>query len=182
MVTKENTMPKEDALMKFRAAQWALVSRFQERVMPLIYGLGTKLDIMEIDIKPRSEHVIVYSEFHDRSTIFDFEVIHPPHLIGDIEMVLDHLPEKVPVSLFDKLPKFEECEGLHAVVNNDRLMLRMPFARISGPDELLRMLESLAEQGDKLMSVFLEADEDDDMEGRIKEALSEDVVAARVLN
>jgi hypothetical protein len=68
-------MSKDDALVRLRADQWALVNRFQERIMPLLYGVGHELEIGEVDLKPGPERVLVYCKFNDRRTVFDFEVI-----------------------------------------------------------------------------------------------------------
>lgn len=145
-------MRKDEFNSKIAEMKWRSVSTLQKAAVPLVYGLGGKFEVSEIDLLPERGVVIVYGHYEGRGSLIRFvEGLGGDNPSAWIEIFLTKLPDEVPEAFSEEVEKLKTEFDIEPVSRNEGIALGTTLSHATDVDEIKCIYKHLQEQGQRLL-------------------------------
>lgn len=148
-------MTKDEFRSQIAEMEWRDVSYLQEKVIPLVYGMGGRFEVSEIDLHPDRGTVIVYGGYEDKAGLIRFSKKHGDQFPSVwIELFLTKLPEDVPEAFTREVGNLKEEFDIEPVNRKEGVAIGTRLSRVMNSNEIRIVYEHLQEQGQRLLPLL----------------------------
>jgi len=155
-------MTREELFAIRKQVKWERLARLQEKLMPLVYGIGAEFEVNEVDIRPDDGLVFVLGSFRDREALIRLErSMSGGPVVPWIEIKVVDNPEEVPDSCPAAIKELEETAGVEIFFRRAWIALGTDAQGCTDGASLKSVFEHLVESADRARDILCSEAEND---------------------
>jgi len=137
-------MTREDFMVQIRRSEWKAVSRLQDRVIPILFGMGGVADVYQVDLRPATHDIVVWIFFQGVRGIVTFSA-GPRDGMGTVwvDLLIGAPPGALPEAFAETVKRLDEEYDVSVVERYGDLWLRAALCSLESPEELSSVCQHL---------------------------------------
>ena len=153
-------MTREELFALRKQNKWERLCRLQERIMPMIYGMGDAFTVSEVDLRPDDRIVYILGTFRDCDAWIRIErPLNGGPIVLWIELKIVDNPETVPESCPAALKQLEEEAGVELLFRRAWMALGTEAHGCTDGDMLRSVFDHLLDHVHDAAKILMEGNE-----------------------
>lgn len=137
-------MTRDEFFTQLRQQDYVQANRLQERIMAIIYGMGTAFEVSEVDIRPDERIVYIFGAFRgQRMRIRSSRRFEGPQTDFSVEMYFADHPDAVSEPFAREMRRLSEEAGIDLFIRSAWLAMGTEARGITTSEELVALCEHL---------------------------------------